>query len=187
MSDDDRRYKRGYRKHKKKELAALKAEPNTDREEPVQPRRQEEVTPNNNNMSKLYSVLFHNKSAAWTSIFTCVLMIFSVLLYFANRDANDTSIATQRAFISWLGMGTVEKVPGDGSPLTGYNFHLPMINSGTTATKYAIYELAPWISTSVIQQTTDFDALQQSEQGRFCVRAKASIRGHSCICLPGGS
>jgi hypothetical protein len=121
-------------------------------------------------LKSVYEKLFQGKSAVWTAIFTCALCLFSFLLYEVNRQANDTSIATQRAFITYGGVGPIEKITKDGSPtgpLTAYGIHIPMVNSGTTATKYSISELSASVGDLIPNNGTDFESLPHSERNRF--------------------
>src|SRR5579863_2569316 len=91
-----------------------------------------------------YRKMFVGKASAWTAVFTLVLCVFSYLLWQANNIANQTSITTQRAFINFGGT-FMEKVfanPQDPkSRITGYRLHAPMQNTGTTATRYTVYEI----------------------------------------------
>lgn len=115
--------------------------------------------------TKLWNIAFKNRAAAWTAGFTAVLCIFSWLLFQANNDANKTAIVTQRAFVTFTQI-YFEPVPATTSPdhVFSYRAHMPMINNGTTATKYSTYEMAVAVQDSVPEEGTDFDALQQSEK-----------------------
>jgi hypothetical protein len=134
-------------------------------------------------MSKLYDAFFKNKAAAWTAIFTCVLAVFSWLLLEANIDANKTSTATQRAFVTYVTMYLEPVINGGVIPtgphpsVTNYRLHLPMINSGTTPTKYSTYEMAVAVQDFAPSEGTDFDALQQAQRYPFVFGPKQTYDG----------
>jgi len=128
--------------------------------------------------SKIWSIVFKGKAAAWTACFTAILAIFSWLLFQANNDANKTAIATQRAFVTFTQI-YFEPVPRATSPdnVFSYRAHMPMINNGTTATKYSTYEMAVAVEDSIPQEGTDFDVLQQSEKYPFVFGPKQLYDG----------
>jgi hypothetical protein len=115
----------------------------------------------------IFDKFFRGKAAAWTAIFTCVLAVFSYLLWEANSDANQTTVATQRASITF-GAVYLEKVAASPTdPLTGYRAHIQMTNGGTTPTKYGFYEMSAAVQDSGPDENTDFDALPQSRRLPF--------------------
>ncbi len=115
-------------------------------------------------VQKIYNVVFRGRASAWTAIFTCALVVFSGLLWKVASDATDTSLHTQRAFLSYGGMGSVKITGGDDDKiLTGARFFVNWVNSGTTPTKTAITEsnIAVTVETP---QTANFDTLQHAGQ-----------------------
>src|SRR6266446_8927484 len=74
----------------------------------------------------------------WSCIFTGVLMVFSGLLYRVSDKANNTSIATQRAFVTFAGPLLVKDI--QSRKLKGINVYYAMMNSGTTPASAAVLE-----------------------------------------------
>ena|ERR1039458_6054456 len=143
MGNPPRKRKRQNRKPEPIPVTALEPHPDAYEDPEEQAHTEQEKQAESNMLKKIYQTCFSGKSATWSAIFTAALVLFSALLYKVSREANQTSIATQRAFISFMGMGGWEKIQGPQSDrLIGYSLHLPMINSGTTPTKYAIYEIS---------------------------------------------
>jgi hypothetical protein len=116
-------------------------------------------------LTTIYNTFFRNRAAAWTAGFTFVLAIFSYLLWQANDQANKTSIATQRAFISFSGPGLEPLV--DNNVVVGYRVHMPMNNGGTTGTKNSEFEESSAIQDSVPEEGTNFDGLPQAERFHY--------------------
>jgi hypothetical protein len=111
---------------------------------------------------KVYELVFENRAAAWTAIFTCALVVFSGLLWKVTSDANETSVQTQRAFVSYSGLQIIKEPQSENDKiLKGVRLFVLWVNSGTTPTKTAITEanLAMGPDTS---QVAKFDALSQS-------------------------
>lgn len=159
------------RRHKRRKeqlrLAKLHAEPEQgDHQETrdASENEQEEFT-DMGKLASIYNKLFDGKAAAWTAIFTCVLAVFSWLLLEANNQANNTSIATQRAFITFSGP-YLEKVV-ENNIVTGYRIHMPISNGGSTATKRSEYELAIAQEDYLPDEGTNFDALPQSQRRQY--------------------
>ena len=61
--------------------------------------------------------------------------------------------------------------------LTEYRVHVPMKNSGTTATKFSTYELAVASLDAAPQEGTNFDALPQSERNQWVFGPQSSYDG----------
>ena len=123
--------------------------------------------------NNVYKIFFDGKAAAWTAIFTFALVVFSGLLWKVSDDSNKTSTATQRAFLTFTST-YLEPVINNGivptpphPTVSGYRFHLPMVNSGTTPTKYSTYEMATAVQDANPTDGTDFDSLQQTERYPF--------------------
>ena len=120
-----------------------------------------------NLMKEWFAKFFIGKSAAWTAIFTCALVVFSFLLYRSNQQANETSLAVQRAFLTYVPMQpSWSKVPSaeKNEIISGYNFNMALVNNGTTPTKSAIYQVNIAVSNSAPSKGLDFSSLQQSEK-----------------------
>src|SRR5271168_4444161 len=101
-------------------------------------------------------------TGVWTCVFTGVLMVFSGLLWKVNENANDTSIATQRAFISFVGPILVKDI--QGRKLKGLNVYYGLTNSGTTPASAANLEWNISLGPTNPQKGVDFDTLSQNER-----------------------
>src|SRR5271157_1624789 len=128
-------------------------------------------------LKKIYTEVFVGTASAWTALFTCVLMVFSGLLWKVGKEANQTSMATQRAFITSTGLSSaVCKVPdNDGKKVAGYSFSTGWGNSGTTPTKTATYQNNVTIGRVSPTIGFDFDTLPQSEKKDFVFGPKQGL------------
>jgi hypothetical protein len=113
-------------------------------------------------------------AGTWTAIFTGVLIVFSGLLWRVNDKANDTSIATQRAFVSFGGPIFVKDI--QGRKLKGINVYYAMSNSGTTPVSAAILEWNMSIGPTSPQKGVDFDTLSQNERVPLVLGPKAGFQ-----------
>jgi hypothetical protein len=109
----------------------------------------------------IYRKLFVGKSAAWTAIFTCVLCIFSYLLWQVSDAANRLAIATQAASISSVGPVIIKQANPDGKTLKGWNIVFGWINSGNTPTKTAELQSNVYVGTASPSKGLDFSQLPQ--------------------------
>ncbi|MFI5090636.1 MAG: hypothetical protein ACHP7P_11310 [Terriglobales bacterium] len=125
-------------------------------------------------LAELYDKFVAGKAAAWTAIFTCVLCVFSALLWQVSRDANRASVATQRAFLNY-GQLPPMKVP-NGTILKGTSWSFIWANSGTTPTKKAVMQSNVYIGQESLQPGLDFDRLPQSERISFALGPKGAIQ-----------
>ena len=127
------------------------------------------------NMSgQLWNKFFVGKAAVWTAVFTLVLCIFSGLLWKVNDKANDTSISTQRAFISFGGPVLVKDV--QNRKLKGINVYYGMTNSGTTPASAAILEWNMSLGPTSPAKGVDFDTLSQNERMPLVLGPKANFQ-----------
>jgi hypothetical protein len=110
----------------------------------------------------------------WSCIFTGVLMVFSGLLYEVNNKANETSIATQRAFISFAGPIVVRDIRGN--KLKGVNFYYVMSNSGTTPASETDLEWNMSLGPTIPQKGLDFETLPQNERTASVLGPKANFQ-----------
>ena len=113
---------------------------------------------------------FFSKSGAWNALFTLVLMVFSGLLWRVSNKANETSIASQRAFLSFSGPALAKNA--DGRKLKGMNVFYVMTNSGTTPARAGITEWNLSVGPSFPQKGLDFDTLSQTERLSFVLGPK---------------
>jgi hypothetical protein len=127
-------------------------------------------------LNKISKFLFGGKSAMWTAIFTAVLTFFTWLLFQVNRQATNASIASQRAFISFLGVGGIEKISqGDPPSIVGYSVHLPMINSGNTATRISDFEISMALIDGAPGDGLEFESLPHSRRQKFVFGPKQAF------------
>lgn len=115
------------------------------------------------------------KSATWNMIFTGCLVVFSGLLWQANKYANETNLVTQRAFISTVGTGVLSKIQ-DTSHVTAYKFTVNWVNSGGTPTKVVTMQSNVAVSADAPHKGFDFDSLPQSEKTEYVFGPKAGIQ-----------
>src|ERR1700728_1208351 len=124
-------------------------------------------------LNQFYSTVFKNKAAAWTACFTMVLAVFSILLWQANNDANQTSIQTQRAFLNYAGIQIAKDTQGDSDKiLKGVRIIVNWANSGTTPTKTSVTQANVAITPDT-SQAANFNDLPQSERRRIVIGPKA--------------
>lgn len=88
------------------------------------------------------------KSAAWTAIFTGVLVVFTGILALVAFRANQNFVITQRAFVNFNNITGTKVLTADGKNIKGINFLVSWTNSGTTPTNKAISQVnvQPWQS-----------------------------------------
>jgi len=130
--------------------------PNANDAEDIGQRPQSESSENKSMLKKILN------TGMWTCIFTGVLMVFSGLLWKVNDKANDTSIATQRAFVTFSGPLLVKDI--QGRKLKGINVYYGMSNSGTTPASAATLEWNMSLGPTSPQKGVDFDTLPQNER-----------------------
>ena len=121
------------------------------------------------------------RAAAWaTAIFTLFLTAFTYQLvqvtrqlYQVNRQATESSVASQRAFLSIAFSPRLEVVIASNK-VTGYRVHEGWTNSGTTPTQAAIaqFNVANWPDRPA--HGFDFAQLPQAERQEYVVGPKAS-------------
>jgi hypothetical protein len=121
-------------------------------------------------MKWFWNTFFAGRAPAWTAISTVVLMFFSGLLWKVSDKANETSIVTQRAFISFSGPVLAKNT--DGKKLKGINVFYVMSNSGTTPARAGISQWNLSLGPTVAQKGLDFDTLSQTERLSFVLGPK---------------
>jgi hypothetical protein len=134
--------------------------------------RQESLTPM---LRRIYEIVFKGKSAAWTAIFTCVLCVFSYLLYEVSDAANRLSIATQAASLSAIGPALVKQANPDGKTLKGWSVIVTWINSGSTATKTATMQSNVYIGVTSPTKGLDFNQLPQDRIVTAVIAPKSGL------------
>lgn len=117
---------------------------------------------------------FIGKSGAWTAVFTLLLTVFSALLYRVSDKANETSVATQRAFVSFLGPVFVKDV--QGKKLMGINVYYAWSNSGTTPAKDEVSEWNMSLGETQPEKGLNFDNLPQNQRLQLVLGPKATFQ-----------
>lgn len=131
---------------------------------------------NSNILRSSYNKAFRNKAGAWTAFFTCVLSLFSYLLWNVTEVANQTAQATQAASLSSFGPA-VAKIPSeDGKTLKGYNFFFTWVNNGTTPSRTATMQANVEVGSILPTKELDFNNLQQSKITVAVLGPKAGIQ-----------
>ena len=131
-----------------------------------------------NILRKLFNAIFVGRSGAWVAIFNCLIVVFNLMLVGAMRQGNLTSIATQRAIVSLLGIPPLKRVTGHApNTLAGYLLHAPIVNSGATPTAYATSEISLAVQEGAPTDFTDFDSLPHSERHSYVIGPKQTFDG----------
>jgi hypothetical protein len=130
----------------------------------------------NGNLTKAYDLLFKDKAAVWTALFTCILAIFTYLLYQVSKTANDTSTATQAALVSSFGPSLSKVLSDDGKTLKGYNAVFTWVNNGTTPSKSTLMQSNVTVGRDLPTRSLDFSSLPQSKIMSGVIGPKAGIQ-----------
>ncbi len=123
---------------------------------------------------KFLNRFFFGKSGAWTAIFTFVLMVFSGLLWKVNDKATETSIASQRAFVSASGPVIMKDIRG--RKWVAVSVYYLWSNSGTTPAKNEASEWNMSLGPTIPGKGLDFDNLPQSERLSLVLGPKAGFQ-----------
>lgn len=125
-------------------------------------------------MRWLWSTFFANRAPAWTAGATIVLMVFSGLLWKVSDRANETSVASERAFVSFSGPVFVKDI--QGNKWKGLNVYYAWSNSGTTPAKDEISEWNMSLGPTVPEKGLNFDNLSQNERMSLVLGPKAGFQ-----------
>ena len=125
-------------------------------------------------MKWFWNTFFVGKAAAWTALSTVVLMVFSGLLWRVNDKANETSVATQRAFISFSGPAFAKDT--EGKKLNGIKVYYGMANSGTTPVRDGVSEWNISLGPTTAEKGLDFDRLPQDQRYSFVLGPKGGFQ-----------
>jgi hypothetical protein len=129
----------------------------------------------------IWNRIFDGKAAAWTAFFTLVLTVTTVQLMCLNQKANETSIATQRAFVNFDGSITGFKILNPATKqVAGIEFLIGWQNSGTTPTKRALGRANRQLWPSEMPKSFDFKDMAGGNTIPTVIGPKASVR-HSLI------
>lgn len=122
-------------------------------------------------MRWIWNSFFANKAPAWSAAATIVMMIFSGLLWQANRRSNDADVMSQRAFINFVGPGMSPDIRN--KTFVGTNVTWSISNSGTTPANNLTFEWNLSLGSISPDKNTDFDSLPQTERNRIVLGPKA--------------
>jgi hypothetical protein len=125
-------------------------------------------------MNWLWNTFFANRAPVWTAAATVVLVVFSGLLWKVSDRTNETSITSQRAFISFSGPYIVADVKD--KKMKGTNVYWVMANSGTTPADGVVIESNMSLGQAVPEKGIDFDGLPQTERQKLVLGPKGSYQ-----------
>ncbi|MGB8579807.1 MAG: hypothetical protein WCD47_03235 [Candidatus Sulfotelmatobacter sp.] len=176
MSSDPSKPNRRQRRKEQDRLPIFEAEPQESDEEKDEHTGDPEEENFNPMLTQIYDFLFRDKAAAWTAIFTCVLAIFSYLLWKVSDSANDVSVATQAASVSSIGPGLQKIANPDGKTLRGYTVVFTWVNSGNTPTRTAELQSNVYVGTESPTKGLDFNQLPQARITTAVIAPHAAIQ-----------
>lgn len=127
-------------------------------------------SPTNLSLTKV----FYGKAGAWTAFFTFVLVVFSGLLWKVNDKANETSVASQRAFVNFGGPVIVKDI--QNGRWKGVNVYYGWTNSGTTPAKDEVSEWNMSLGDVSPDKGTDFDSLPQNQRLSLVLGPKSGFQ-----------
>jgi len=114
-------------------------------------------------MRSALNFLFKDTAAAWTAVFTLLLTFFTYELVKVSKETDDTARATQRALISFSGIGAgVTMSSADRKVKTHQEVLLNWTNSGTTPARNAMTNGNGDAWPSALPQGYDFPDLPTS-------------------------
>jgi hypothetical protein len=100
-----------------------------------------------------------------TAFFTAILVFFTYLLYKVSDAANDTNRATQRAIVTFSGMGLGPRLTNDKGEWAGQEFQLSWSNTGTTPAKAVVMQSNGREEIGDLPSSYDFPLNPQKTQG----------------------
>ena len=91
-------------------------------------------------MSWFWNTFFNNRAGAWTALFTAVLSVFTWMLYRVADRTDQTGRATERAFVSFSGLGLGVRMNNSDTPpqWVGQQIFINVANSGNTPARTVI-------------------------------------------------
>jgi hypothetical protein len=115
---------------------------------------------------------FRGKSAAWVSLFTLALVVFTYLLVRVADRAEESSRAAQRAFLSFVGTSGAKILDPTAKKVVGVQMSARWENSGTTPAKdvVSLVNWQPW--PYELPARFDFADLMHADRVRFVIGAK---------------
>ena len=120
------------------------------------------------------------RASGWlTAIFTGVLMIFNGLLWYVTKQSTESTLASQRAFLSIAFSPSIEGVLDSRSAtnpgkITGYRVHMGWVNNGATPMLTALAEFNVANGADRPARGFDFAQLSQAERQEYVVGPHAS-------------
>jgi hypothetical protein len=153
--------------------------PKSDYETDEADRRANNEEKSKNMRQRIWNLFFRDRSAAWTAIFTGVLVFFTYKLYQVADRSDETNRVTQRAFVSFTGVGGgVGMVSADRKARTAQEIILNWTNSGNTPARKAITRASGNIWPGELPQGYDFPDLPGGNKEPITLgpRASAGVR-----------
>lgn len=87
----------------------------------------------NSMLNRIWENFFKNRASAWTAIFTGVLSVFTILLFYVAKNSYEASRMTQRTTASFVGIQPAQKVISpDGKKWMAEQMLIVWVNSGET-------------------------------------------------------
>lgn len=123
----------------------------------------------------VWPYIFHEKSAAWTAIFTGFLVLFTYFLYQVADRTEETSEAVQRAFVVYKDISSVRIVDPGTKKVSGWQFAVLIENSGTTPTKDALDHVSYLPRQKPIPKDFNFPDLGDTAERPMVVGPKATM------------
>jgi hypothetical protein len=121
------------------------------------------------------TALVREKNAFWTMVFTLLLVLVTAQLVKVTNKVDETSRATQRAFVTLKGLALGGEVVESGK-VRGFQQAVIWENSGTTPAK----DVSAWIDThpsnTTITAGYPFPEMSKDKPARFVIGPKAEVR-----------
>ncbi|WP_353071484.1 hypothetical protein [Tunturiibacter gelidiferens] len=122
-----------------------------------------------------YNVIFRGKAAMWNGIFALLLVVFTCLLYRVSDQTAAANVATQRAFISFSGVGGQNISDPTGKTLVGMSLSPVWQNSGTTPGRDAISQVNWQVWPTDIPEGFTFPDNSSVERRKFVIGPKTPL------------
>lgn len=107
---------------------------------------------------------FERHHGLWTAVFTGILTIFTYMLYQVTNATNETSRATQRAFLTFANLGIGAEIHDPSGQWTGQEIAINWSNSGTTPAKAVVLQHNGKPQFEDLPKSYDFPLLPQKTE-----------------------
>jgi hypothetical protein len=124
---------------------------------------------------KWFNILFKNKAGMWTAVFTGVLSVFTLLLWNVAKSTDQTSRASERAYLSFVQLGLgVDLLGNDLRTWSGQEFLLNWLNSGNTPATGVVIETNAQAWRSSLPEGFDFPEIKDKNKTVAAIGPKSS-------------